>query len=221
MKGSFSPGGPSFGRRRLFGWRGAAVGLLLLLLGALLLWHFRSPREPGERPPTPLPPVVLPTPSPFPVLPSPTPFSQAERDPLGDGASDRSWLRIVKSAFRLELYEGKTLVRTYPIAIGSSSGDKSAQGDRRTPEGRFSISQIQPASGWTHDFGDGKGIIKGAYGPWFLRLKTGWKGIGIHGTHDPSSIGTRASEGCVRMFNADVAELRRRVRLGTPVIVEP
>ncbi len=195
---------------------------LLLLLGAWLVWYFFSPPEPGERPPTPLPPVVFPTPSPHPEpSPSPPPFSQAERDPLKEGSPDRSWLRIVKSAFILELYEGKRLVRTYPIAIGSASGDKSAQGDRRTPEGRFSISQIQPSSRWTHDFGDGKGVIKGAYGPWFLRLKTGWKGIGIHGTHDPGSIGKSVSEGCIRMFNADVAEVRHRVRPGTPVVIEP
>ncbi|HQF91917.1 MAG TPA: L,D-transpeptidase [Synergistaceae bacterium] len=208
------------GPRRRGGWRKGLGGAAILIMGALVAWYLLSPRGPGERPPTPLPPVELPTPTPSPP-PLPTPFSQAERNPLKEGSLERAWIRIVKSAFILELYEGRDLVRTYPIATGSALGDKRSQGDRRTPVGRFSISQIQPSSSWTHDFGDGKGAIKGAYGPWFLRLKTGWKGIGIHGTHDPDSIGKSVSEGCIRMFNADVAELRRRVRPGTPVIIEP
>ncbi|MDD6850571.1 MAG: L,D-transpeptidase [Veillonellaceae bacterium] len=41
-----------------------------------------------------------------------------------------------------------------------------------------------------------------------MSLNTGWDGIGIHGTHDPNSIGTNASEGCIRMYNQDVAELK-------------
>lgn len=42
---------------------------------------------------------------------------------------------------------------------------------------------------------------------------------GIHGTNKPSSIGTEASYGCIRMHNADVLELFGMVAPGTPVIV--
>ena len=84
----------------------------------------------------------------------------------------------------------------YPIACGRALGNKEKPGDMKTPEGLFSVQQIQDASAWTHDFGDGKGEIRGAYGSHFIRLKTpGHRGIGIHGTHDPASIGTRATEG--------------------------
>ena len=41
----------------------------------------------------------------------------------------------------------------------------------------------------------------------------------IHGTNEPSSIGTFASSGCIRMLNADVIDLYRRVSLGTQVVV--
>jgi lipoprotein-anchoring transpeptidase ErfK/SrfK len=41
----------------------------------------------------------------------------------------------------------------------------------------------------------------------------------IHGTNAPSSIGTAASSGCIRMLNHEVIELYSRVRLGTKVIV--
>ncbi|MBB2749736.1 UNVERIFIED_ORG: lipoprotein-anchoring transpeptidase ErfK/SrfK [Rhizobium aethiopicum] len=41
----------------------------------------------------------------------------------------------------------------------------------------------------------------------------------IHGTNDPSSIGTNASSGCFRMYREDVEELYDMVRPGTRVIV--
>ncbi|OWW00387.1 L,D-transpeptidase [Rhizobium sp. R693] len=42
----------------------------------------------------------------------------------------------------------------------------------------------------------------------------------IHGTNDPSSIGTNASSGCFRMYRDDVEELYEMVRTGTRVIVQ-
>lgn len=95
------------------------------------------------------------------------------------------------------------------------------QGEAGWPEGLFSVQQIQDASAWTHDFGDGKGEIRGAYGSHFIRLKTpGHRGIGIHGTHDPASIGTRATEGCVRLNNSDLLELvKKYVYVGMPVVI--
>ncbi|MCO5072801.1 MAG: L,D-transpeptidase [Rhizobiaceae bacterium] len=41
----------------------------------------------------------------------------------------------------------------------------------------------------------------------------------IHGTNQPESIGTSASNGCFRMVNEHVQDLYRRVKLGTQVIV--
>jgi lipoprotein-anchoring transpeptidase ErfK/SrfK len=41
----------------------------------------------------------------------------------------------------------------------------------------------------------------------------------IHGTNKPSSIGTFASYGCIRMRNEDIADLYQRVRVGTRVTV--
>lgn len=41
----------------------------------------------------------------------------------------------------------------------------------------------------------------------------------IHGTTQPSSIGTNASNGCIRMVNEHVMDLYERVPLGTPVFV--
>ena len=116
-------------------------------------------------------------------------------------------------------YKGNKVVE-YGIACGKNYGQKYKVGDMKTPEGMFYVSGIEDASGRTHDFGDGRGAIPGAYGPYFIRLDTpGHKGIGIHGTHDPESIGTRATEGCIRLHNEDVAELAHLIYPGTMVIV--
>lgn len=42
----------------------------------------------------------------------------------------------------------------------------------------------------------------------------------IHGTNAPSSIGTAASSGCIRMLNKEVVELYNNTPVGTKVIVK-
>lgn len=131
-------------------------------------------------------------------------------------------LVVSKSRYTVSVYRGDSLIAAFRVAVGKHSGDKQRRGDNRTPVGQFAISQIQRSHSWVHDFGDGKGPVSGAYGPWFLRLKTPrWTGIGIHGTHDPSSIGTMATEGCIRLRNEDLLELKDLVKVGTPVTIEP
>ncbi|MBR0316045.1 MAG: L,D-transpeptidase [Synergistaceae bacterium] len=127
---------------------------------------------------------------------------------------------INKSTFTLSLFKGSELVKNYPVAVGRNTGDKQYVGDNRTPVGDFKIVSIENASKWKHDIGDGKGKIAGAYGPWFLRLDAkGWKGIGIHGTHDPDSRGTNATEGCIRLSNEDIDELKQYAYRNMPVII--
>jgi lipoprotein-anchoring transpeptidase ErfK/SrfK len=41
----------------------------------------------------------------------------------------------------------------------------------------------------------------------------------IHGTNDPSTIGTNVSSGCIRLTNKDVEDLYNRVGVGTKVVV--
>ena len=43
----------------------------------------------------------------------------------------------------------------------------------------------------------------------------------IHGTNQPSTIGTFVSSGCIRLTNEDVADLYTRVKVGTRVVVLP
>src|SRR5215472_17029573 len=43
----------------------------------------------------------------------------------------------------------------------------------------------------------------------------------IHGTNQPSTIGTFVSSGCIRLVNEDVEDLYSRVQVGTRVVVLP
>jgi lipoprotein-anchoring transpeptidase ErfK/SrfK len=43
----------------------------------------------------------------------------------------------------------------------------------------------------------------------------------IHGTNQPSTIGTFVSSGCIRLTNADIEDLYTRVKVGTKIIVLP
>ena len=43
----------------------------------------------------------------------------------------------------------------------------------------------------------------------------------IHGTNQPSTIGTHVSSGCIRLTNQDVTDLYSRVNVGTKVVVLP
>ena len=142
-------------------------------------------------------------------------------------ASKSYHIIVEKKAHRLSLLLGDTVVRSYGCAIGKGGlGQKQRRGDNMTPVGTFTVDEIDDASSWPHDFGDGRGEIAGAYGPWFISLDTealsggAWDGIGIHGTHDPQSIGTDASEGCIRLHNEDLQELRSVVKVGTVVEIK-
>lgn len=137
----------------------------------------------------------------------------------GTVASWSATIYIDKEHTQVMVCEGTKTLAVYPCALGKNLGQKQKKGDCRTPEGKFKIIQIQNASYWTHDFGDGKGQIKGAYGPYFLRLSTPWNGIGIHGTHDPSSMNKRVTEGCIRLTNDNLKKFVALVKVGDLVII--
>ena len=130
-----------------------------------------------------------------------------------------TFLVVSKKDLRLIVYArsngGDTIaLASYPVCMGKNKGDKQKSGDMRTPESPagkpFTISMIQDASTWKHDFGDGRGSIL-AYGQWFLRLEGDYPGnsIGIHGsTGNRYSIPGRGSEGCIRLRDEDIVHLK-------------
>ena len=124
--------------------------------------------------------------------------------------------KLEQKLYVCEAIENDTVrIAEYPVCLGKNIGPKQKKGDMKTPECTweqpFSISQIQDASTWVHDFGDGRGAIL-SYGHWFMRLRTpGFSGIGIHGsTNNEDSVPGRASEGCIRLRDDDLLLLKEQ-----------
>jgi hypothetical protein len=96
-----------------------------------------------------------------------------------------------------------------PTATGAPSSP--------TPVGEYFVTDRVPFSGGylgTFAFG-----ISGIQ----PHLPAGWSGgnqLAIHGTNDPSSIGTSVSAGCMRVSERTLDRLKPLLRLGTPVVVE-
>lgn len=130
------------------------------------------------------------------------------------------YIFVSKTELKLSVIQNGDTIFQCPIAVGKNYGNKMKTGDMKTPEGDFTICSIENSCQWKHDFKDGKGVRKGAYGPFFFRLKVPkFKSIGIHGTCKPETIGTRDSEGCVRLHNEDLQRLRDLIHLGMSVTI--
>ena len=139
------------------------------------------------------------------------------QEALGDAAM-ANHIVVTKESMRLRLYDSDNrLICSFGVALGRGEGDKQEVGDMSTPEGEFVITDIQDASEWLYDSGDG--AVKGYYGNWFVRLSSPFKGIGIHGTSDLSSIGQRSTEGSIRLASSDLDSLRPMLREGMKVSI--
>lgn len=88
-----------------------------------------------------------------------------------------------------------------------------------TPPGRYFVTD-RVAVGAGSSFGSFAFGISGLQ----TRPPPGWGGgnqLAIHGTNSPSTIGTPASAGCVRVSEAALARLKPALQPGTPVVIEP
>jgi hypothetical protein len=127
-------------------------------------------------------------------------------------------ITIDRAHFTLRLFKNLKISRRYPIAVGMAG--------LATPAGRYAIhdKQVNPAwhvpnSAWAGSLA-GQTIPGGrADNPLRARWLGIANGVGIHGTSEDWSIGSRASHGCIRMHVSDVIQLYRRVPVGTPVLI--
>ena len=127
-------------------------------------------------------------------------------------------ITVDRTGLKLRLFKGLRHRKTYGIAIGMAGFE--------TPAGLFRIQSKQVNPAWRAPNRPWAGSYAGTTIPGGAPnnpLKARWLGVngavGIHGTAEEWSIGTRASHGCIRMRVADVIELYRRVPLGTPVLI--
>ena len=127
-------------------------------------------------------------------------------------------LTVDRSGLRLRLFKRLKISKRYSIAVGMAGYD--------TPTGVFRIQSKQVNPVWHVPNSPWAGSLAGQTIPGGAAnnpLKARWLGVngsvGIHGTAEDWSIGTRASHGCIRMHVSDVVDLYPRVPVGTPVLI--
>lgn len=122
----------------------------------------------------------------------------------------------------LRLLENGKLVAAYPVTIGSEQtkspqGEWKVRGVARLPDFRYDSSFLK-----TGERGDKTYLLppgpNNLVGVVWIALNR--RGIGLHGTGEPDSIGRSASHGCVRLANWDIVRLATRVRAGVRVTID-
>ena len=160
--------------------------------------------------------------------------------------SESAHIEVDISEQRLYLIENSLIKASYPIST-SKYGEGSIENSFKTPLGKHSIKEmigeeaeintiftsrintkrsatiIDQFEDTDDDYvtsrimwldGEEDGLNKGGNVDSFRRY------IYIHGTHEEGLIGTKASHGCIRMFNYDVIELFNLVNIGTKVLIK-
>ena len=159
--------------------------------------------------------------------------------------AESAHIEVDISEQRLYLIENSLIKASYPIST-SKYGEGSIENSFKTPLGKHSIKEmigeeaeintiftsrintkrsatiIDQFEDTDNDYvtsrimwldGEEDGFNKGGNVDSFRRY------IYIHGTHEEGLIGTKASHGCIRMFNYDVIELFKLVNIGTKVLI--
>ncbi len=106
---------------------------------------------------------------------------------------------------------------------GAPEGHKRFEGDERTPEGRYTIDTRNPASAYhlslrisypneqDRSFADDRGASPG--GEIFIHGQPNWLPAG--------RVPGDWTDGCIALANAEIEELWRLVRDGTPIEIRP
>ncbi|MDD2369931.1 MAG: L,D-transpeptidase family protein [Sulfuricurvum sp.] len=136
-------------------------------------------------------------------------------------------LVVYKSKHRLLAYSGTKLMKTYPISIGKNSiGHKEFEGDKKTPEGNYTINTKNPNSGWhknlgisypnTEDIKHAKSLGKPPGGNIKIHaLRNGFGFIGkLHRSFDWTN-------GCIAVTDEEIDELYDAVNLGASIEIRP
>lgn len=127
-----------------------------------------------------------------------------------------TFISVDRVTFRLRLFKNLRLSKTYKVAVGAAG--------HSTPAGMYKVTSKDPRPAWHVPNADWAGSLAGKvipYGDPRNPIKARWMGladgVGIHGTAEVWSLGSRASHGCIRMHPEDVKKLYAKTPLGTPV----
>jgi lipoprotein-anchoring transpeptidase ErfK/SrfK len=130
-------------------------------------------------------------------------------------------IKVDTKTNRLGVFEAEKLIAAYPVTIGSAHnmspiGEWKIRGISKLPTFRYDKEMLEHGerSGNFHMLPPGP---RNPVGVMWIALNK--KGIGIHGTNDPGSIGRAASHGCIRLANWDVVRLATKIKTGDNVSI--
>ena len=148
--------------------------------------------------------------------------NDTEKNGTPEASPPPTAVKIDTKTNMLEIFEADKLVAAYPVTIGSSQtaspiGEWKVRGVAKLPRFRYDKEMLKHGqrSGNFHVLPPGPNSPVGVI--WIALNK---KGIGLHGTNEPETIGRAASHGCVRLTNWDVVRLAQKVKAGVPVSIQ-
>lgn len=147
--------------------------------------------------------------------------------PVAEATAFADYIVVEKAKRTMTLYANRKTIKTYRIALGGNPvGHKEREGDSRTPEGRYTVDAKNPNSSFykslhisypdAHDRASARrrGVSPGG-------------AIMIHGTPGGLSLLSATgfyvdwTAGCIAVSNAEMDEIFKRVRPGTPILIKP
>jgi lipoprotein-anchoring transpeptidase ErfK/SrfK len=130
-------------------------------------------------------------------------------------------IKIDTKTNMLNVFDAEKLIAAYPVTVGSQQtaspiGDWKVMRITKMPTFRYDKEMLQHGkrSGNFYVLPPGPRNPVGVV--WIALNK---KGIGIHGTDKPDSIGRAASHGCIRLANWDVVRLATKIKPGDSVSI--
>ena len=138
-------------------------------------------------------------------------------------------ITVVKSERKMYLSKEGKVLKTYNIALGGNPvGAKKVQGDQKTPEGNYKIDYFKPDSSYykaLHISYPNRRDCRNAR----KAGKSPGGAIMIHG--QPNNEGgwfqsffkqrTDWTAGCIALYNSDMDEVLKLVRVGIPILIKP
>ncbi|PYI88384.1 MAG: murein L,D-transpeptidase [Verrucomicrobia bacterium] len=136
-------------------------------------------------------------------------------------AAAKTSVKVDVKTNMLGVFEGDKIIAAYPVTVGSTQtatpiGEWKVRGVAKLPTFRYDQQMLKRGerSKNFHMLPPGPNSPVGVV--WIALNK---RGIGIHGTDEPNTIGQAASHGCIRLANWDIVRLAGRVKAGVPVSV--
>src|SRR5437763_8593690 len=136
-------------------------------------------------------------------------------------AAAKTSVKVDVKTNMLGVFEGDKIIAAYPVTVGSTQtatpiGEWKVRGVAKLPTFRYDEQMLKRGerSKNFHMLPPGPNSPVGVV--WIALYK---RGVGIHGTDEPSTIGQAVSHGCIRLANWDIVRLAGRVKAGVPVSV--